>query len=244
MTDWNRTITMPEKVRNFFIPTFTKEYLYLTSLTFLIFSLFNGNFPLALTFLIIPPLIFFLAIFEVCGILSIYNTVAGRSMGDTQKNIMLYYIIALNIFIAGASIFCNAYVVIGGQLKINHFVIFSYFNFLDAWLMMPLWKEGVINERTSFNDDDINTVELAAGTIAVSAIYIIGIYSLKLCWPIVFSMCIFYASRISQVFSSPFFAKASSVGLKNIITRQKKINWVLAIIVALFAAGIIRGQFG
>ena len=208
----------------------------MTSLTLLIFLLFNNSFTVAFVF--IAAFWQLVIIFEVCGILSIYSAFTDRPMGNTLKGMMLSYVIILNFMIAVASFF-SAPIFNSQTERANLSLIFPAINVLDAILLFFLYKENVLTEK-SIEDDKIDIVELAIGSIAVVLIYAAGIYAWRIGWPIVFSMCVFYSGHVSESFSGLFYRKPV---LLNSVVGPKKMKWILAAIIVLFLAGTGRTWF-
>lgn len=231
--------TFKDRLRDVFVPNFSRNYLYLLSLTLLIFLLFNDEFMLAVIVVIAVSLVL-LIIIGICGILSIYSAFADRPMGNTVKNMMLSYVIALNFVVAFAAFFSvpDFFQDTLAQ-KINPALIFPAINILDAFILYFLFKGNVLNEK-SIKDDKIGIIELATGSTAVVLIYVIGTSILKFSWPIVFSMCVFYSGHISGIFSDLFFKKQL---LPNSVIRPGEMKLILAATIALFIIGIGRTLF-
>jgi len=223
-------------MRNFFVPTYSRSYLYLLSLTLLIFLLFNDQFMVA--FLFVAVFWQLLLIVEICGVLSIYSAFMDRPMGSILKRMMLAYVIILNFIIAVASFF-SAPIFDNAPGKTDFLLIFSAINILDAILLFFLYDRNVLTEK-SIGDDRIDVVELAAGSVAVALIYVAGIHLWKISWPIVFSMCVFYAGHISKSFSSFLYRKPV---LFDSVVGRGKMKKILAVIIILFIIGTGRTWF-
>jgi len=229
-------ISWKDRLRSFFVPTFSRNYLYLTSLTLLIFSLFNDNFTVA--FIFIAMFWQLVIVFEVCGVLSIYSALTDRPMGKTTKNMMLVYVIVLNFMIAVACFLMP--LIFNSRSEITNLsLIFPAINVLDAILLFLLFKGDILTEK-SIEDDKIDIVELAIGSAAVVLIYAIGIYVWRISWPIVFSMCVFYSGHIGESFSGLFHGKPV---LFSSVVGPKKMKVILAAIIVLFLAGMGRTWF-
>ncbi|HOX21773.1 MAG TPA: hypothetical protein PKZ02_02255 [Candidatus Paceibacterota bacterium] len=234
--------TLKDRLRDFFVPDFSRAYLYLLSLTLLVFLLFNDNFTIVFGFLAMYwPL---LIIIEICGILAIYSAFTDRPMGNTLKGMMLSYVIFFNIVIAVASFFsvfsfADFFQDSLPASRLNLSLIFPAVNVLDAFLLFFLFKGNVLTEK-SIKDDKIGIVDLIAGSVAIALIYIVGIQYLKLGWPIVFSMCVFYSGHISKTFSGLFYGNPV---LLDSIVKKEEMKLILAAVIILFMVGTGRSFF-
>jgi len=199
MDEIYRSYSLLDWLKSFFLPNFTRKYLFLASFTFLLFSIANGNLPFFYAWGMIPQFILFLVLFEIGGVLSFYNVVLEKPIEGFTQRMILFFIVGLNIFVASAACFCGAFIYDNGRMVgISPYAFFPLLNIIDIFFFMMLsdvrgvWDNAISDEKTNRN-------ELLAGAAVVVVIYVLGVVVLNLCWPIVFSMCIFYAGHLSGI---------------------------------------------
>ncbi len=174
-----------------FIPRYTEMALFLMGYAFILLlassrELFDIVFKITGS-----PILVLIVIIGM--VLSIYNIFTNRRKLDIEKNIILIFAIFTN-FIVGAY---------GGVYALKHsqgiWAIFPIFNIASVFFLAFMFRAGVIKE-SSVLDENPRKSEIILGIIFVTIIFFISQNVLNNYWAITFSMCIFYATNLNEIF--------------------------------------------
>ena len=174
------------------VPRYSQITLFLVSIIFILFYLFNFEFREDFFDFFIKRGSFVVIFIFVAIILSIFNTFKNRVISQVEKYLILLGIIFTNLFIA---IFAGLYVLEETQ---GWLVIFPSLNMINAFVLLFLCRMGLMNAK-SISDEQTKKEEIILGTFFVILIFLVSQYVFNHYWAITFSICLVYATYLMDL---------------------------------------------
>jgi hypothetical protein len=183
---------MNQKLRALgFIPQYSEITSYLISITFLLLLVVNSElrdifFPSDFSY---NRRAFIFPILLIGIIFSIYNAFKNRIITTTEKHLILFLIVIVNIFMA---ISAGVYTLEEAQ---GWLIAFPLLNIFNALFLFALFKSKILNEK-AIGNRQVKKKEVILGTISIILILLISQYVFSHYWAITFSICLVYATMI------------------------------------------------
>ncbi len=228
-----------DRIKGFFLPTFSELSLFMMSLSFLLVLFFSKSMRTGLfKFLTGPrsdPRIFMLFVLFGAGLaLSIFHVFTERQKSKVEKYAMLFFAVLAN---AICGILASLHI-LGISLEVpDAFFILRIWDILDSqdapsvvsriYLILPIWniincllllvsfRLGWITDR-NISDEKAGRFEILAGSLITAAIFVVCQFLFKLYWAITFSICVIYATSFSDAFGSIFYPERRQAALANL----------------------------
>lgn len=184
------------------IPTYTEDSLFLMSLSFVALLLIEKSLLLEIidfTFGDFRTIIMMLII-ATGIILSFYHAFSEKKKTESHKFAMIYFAVFVN---AGAGIAASSHLLKTANILWG---IFPILNFVNAMLLLFLFRIGKINEK-SISDEQSKLWEITLGSIMVLIIIFISHYIYKNYWALTFSIAVSYATSLNESIKNLFFQK-------------------------------------
>jgi membrane-associated HD superfamily phosphohydrolase len=187
------------KIFNFIFPTYDELALFLYSIVFLLFLVFNlkslwESFLLTLsqdtTKEILLSMLVIIIVFGIIA-LPIYHAFSKRVKKKHETRLMLFVVVVVD-FIVGI----NVYEYLKTEIT-DWEIIFPIFNAVHSSIILIGWRYEIVNSSM------ISDEHAKLRDVIISGILVIGLFwfyqdILEKNWAITFSVCIFYATMINK----------------------------------------------
>lgn len=228
-----------DRIKGFFLPTFSELSLFMMSLSFLLVLFFSKSMRTGLfKFLTGPrsdPRIFMLFVLFGAGlVLSIFHVFTERQKSKVEKYAMLFFAVLANaicgilasLHILGISPADHGVLSILdiGDLLNNEvsnsfvsriYLILPVWNIINCLLLLVSFRLGWITDR-NISDEKAGRFEILLGSLITAAIFVVCQFLFKLYWAITFSICVIYATSFSDAFGSIFYPERRQAVLANL----------------------------
>ena len=178
---------------NYFIPKYTEATMFLTSLiTFLLILTEPFLQEVIINFFIEGFFFALMLLFILFGsFLSIYYAFNDKKIPNQNKDIMLTFMIVVNVFIGMSA---SNYL-----MNSSHglSVIFPLVNYFNALFLAFAFRYDIINSGSILNIQAKKS-EILIGSIVVIAIFLYSRYVLDNYWAMTFSICLVYATNVNN----------------------------------------------
>jgi len=228
-----------DRIKGFFLPTFSELSLFMTSLSFILVLFFSQSMRSGLfKFLTVPcrdTRIFALLVFFGAGLaLSIFHVFTDRQKSKVEKYAMLFFAVLAN---AICGILASLHILGISTKDPDAFFILRVWDVLDPedapsvvsriYLILPIWniincvlllvsfRLGWITDK-NISDEQTGRLEILAGSLITAAIFVVCQFVFKLYWAITFSICVIYATSFSDAFGSIFYPERRQAALVNL----------------------------
>jgi DNA-directed RNA polymerase subunit RPC12/RpoP/cbb3-type cytochrome oxidase subunit 3 len=129
--------------------------------------------------------------------LSIYHLYTKREKTSFEKQAMLIFAVVTNICTA---LLAGIYLL---RVSIGWTIIFPVWNLINAYLLMVLVQEKMINE-TCISGRKPTYHQILTGLTVIFVIFILCNFFFKLYWAITFSICIIYTASFNDTLQNVF----------------------------------------
>lgn len=206
-----------DRIKGFFLPTFSELSLFMMSLSFLLVLFFSKSMRSGLfKFLTGPrsdPRIFMLLVFFGAGLaLSIFHVFTEREKTNPEKYAMLFFAVVSN---AVSGIFASVYILKQSSDSPGILLLLPIWNIINCILLLISFRAGLINER-NISDEDATHFEVLFGFLITVVIFIVCRFVFKLYWAITFSICVIYATSFSDALGSVFHPERRQLTGENV----------------------------
>ncbi|MCK4592038.1 hypothetical protein KAT63_01195 [Candidatus Parcubacteria bacterium] len=181
------------KNTSFLFPKYTEATMFLTSLiTILILITEPFLQEIVIKFFMADFIFAIVLMFILLGLLlSIYYAFNDKKISRQNKDIMLSFMIVVNVFIGLSA---SNYLMSSSH---GLSVIFPLVNYLNALFLAFAFRYDFINSG-SILDIQAKKSEILIGSIVVIAIFLYSRYVLDNYWAMTFSICLVYATNINN----------------------------------------------
>lgn len=193
------------------IPRYNVNALYLMSLAFVLVFFSEGKLRAAISAIffsrrfdglkdVYHGLMCFIALgVFVAGILvSLFNGLTIRQIASWEKFPMLFFAVMVS-GIAGIAAGLHMLDNSPGLL-----MVFPVWNIINGALLIILLRVNII-DTSIIVDEEVNHVQIIFGSIVVITAFFVCRFLLELYWAITFSICVAYATNVSETVHAVFF---------------------------------------
>lgn len=183
-----------------FVPRYNECALFLMSFSFLLLFLTDSRLLLGSLKIIsensVDLQICALLVAFVFGIaFSLYHVFVRREKTTEEKRFMLFFAVTVN----GVSGFLS-----GKEMLMDSrglLLVFPIWNIINAVLLLILYLSEVIDEG-DIEDDDASPLQVILGSVVVLAVLFVCQHWFNMTWPVVFSLCLVYATTFNHGFAA------------------------------------------
>lgn len=189
------------------IPSYSEDTLFLSALAFILLYTVSADLRIDFqnfTFSDFRGVLF--AIFILSGLFfSIYHAFTIKPKTDTQKSMMLFFVVIANVW-AGITSITHLLETSSGLLS-----IFPVWNLFNALLLFLLFRLDILNIK-SIQDKNTNFLEILLGSAILISLFYFSHYTYGNHWSITFSITVGYATSINR-FIKYLFNKSNILNL-------------------------------
>jgi hypothetical protein len=208
-----------DRLRRFFVPTYTERGLFLMALSFVLLALFNAELKSGIMNIMKKAIeshdrnslwVIVVSVLFISGfILSIYHAFSSKPKSEIEKTIMLVFALGIN-GITG--------VIAGLRILNDHhgfLIVFPALNILSSIVLIYLIGFA---DSAIIDDSDVSLWELLLGSIIVFTTFYFCQFWFDLHWSVTFSICVAYAMSVNDMIGRLFLKRTAY--RQNIINRN------------------------
>ncbi len=158
-------------------------------------------FPIQFDPKIIVPIIF-IAIFMSGLVLSLYHAFVDRAKTETEKSLMLFFAVLVNVFSG----------FMGGGYSLTHtsgwLIVFPALNMINSIFLLFMWRTGVLDD-SSISDQQVSRSQVILAAAMVLILFYLCHIIYKLFWIQTLSICLVYSINFVKFIESLIFPPVS-----------------------------------
>jgi len=215
-------ILLRDRVKGFFLPTFSELSLFMMSVSFLLVFFFNESLRSRIFKILDKPshdprIVMLLLFFGAGLFLSLYHVFTEREKTNPEKYAMLFFAVVAN---GVCGILASKYVMDKSTGAHPIFFILPMWNIFNCVLLLVSFRVGWITDR-NISDEDATRFVVLFGLLITVCIFVVCQFLFKLYWAITFSICIIYATSFSDALGAVFGAERQHIAEEDIAISGK-----------------------